>query len=534
MSALWPKPSMLLPWTRQWTRRAIVDLAACKAERIATTVTVIERMLLPNLISGLGICLVYAITLSSPVISLAALPLLVVLGLSLITLPGAHFTLPRFADADPVRSINAYAVAIGVSWFILLTALADLPIAGERAGVAAIGLGVVCIGGLVFMQLPVAGLIFMAMIGLRVALTLRTMVSVPIVYDFMIVVGVVTMAAMNLGQALALAKRLRVYQELHALEYERADQERRLIDERHAAAAEQERRLAADRAASHTARRDAMADHARQFEDTVAAVVGRMGDVVTELGGSTQQLGEIGSRSASHVAAVGERARIVGASMSSAADASVQLRAAIDGVGREVDAQVAATTTAETSSAAARNSTRALAESGEQVRGITAEIERIAGMTNRLALNALIEAARSGEAGRAFAVVAGEVKSLARETGGAASRIATHIAEMDRRTADVASAVDAIVDQVARIASGATDIAREIGEQRRATEGIVADVEQARSGAHTIESDLNALASQAAVATGLAQQMARIAVTVTDHSRALDNASQAFGVRLIA
>ena len=534
MSAAAVTMTRLTTWARRRTRRTIADLVGCRAERVATTVSMIERLILPSMIAGILLITVYAVRLSVPTLLLGAIPLVVVLGLSLVTLPGGRFTLPRFAKADPVRSINSYALAVGIGWFVLLTALDDLPLGGDRAGVALLGLGVLCIGGTIFAQLPIAGLLFMTTMGVRVALTLQGMVSVVFVYELLIVIAIGTVTTVNLGQALSLAKQLRGHQELRTLERERAEQERRLVDERHAAAAEQERRLSIDRAASRQARRDAMADHARQFEYTVATVVGRMGDIVTELGGSTEQLGEVGIRSANHVAMVGERARIVGASMSSAASASVRMRAATDQVGREVDAQVAATTTAEVSSTAARGSTRALAASAAQVRGITTEIERIAGMTNRLALNALIEAARSGEAGRAFAVVAAEVKSLAGETGGAASRIAGHIAEMDRRTTDVAAAVDAIVDQVARIASGAVDIARQIGEQRQATEGIFAGVEDARSGAIMIESDLKALASQAAVATDLAEQMARIAATVTDHSRALGNASGAFGVRLIA
>ncbi|MDE0879579.1 MAG: methyl-accepting chemotaxis protein [Sphingomonas bacterium] len=534
MSAIVTRISYLSSWLRLWARQASNDFAACRAERIATTASVIERIAIPNLIGAIGLGAIYAVKFSAPALLLAALPLVVVVGLSLITLPGAHFTVPRFATADPVRSINSYAGALGIAWFILLTALNDLPLEGDRAGVAVFALGALFIGGTAFAQLPMAGLIFMTTIGVRVALTLQDLVSVPLAYDLLIVLAIATMVIINHGQALSLTKHLLMQQELRALERERADQERRLVDERHAAAVEQERRLSVDRAAAREARRDAMADHARRFEATVATVVGRMGEIVVELGESTERLGDVGTRSARHVALLGDRARIVGASMSSAASASVQMRAAIDGVGHEVDAQVAATTTAATSSAAARSSTRALAASAAQVRGITAEIERIAGMTNRLALNALIEAARSGEAGRAFAVVAAEVKSLAGETGGAASRIAGHIAEMDRRTADVAAAVDAIVDQVARIASGATDIARQIGDQRSATGDIVAGVEEARSGALMIESDLKALAGQAAVATGLAERMTDIAATVTDHSRALNNASQAFGVRLIA
>ena len=130
----------------------------------------------------------------------------------------------------------------------------------------------------------------------------------------------------------------------------------------------------------------------------------------------------------------------------------------------------------------ASQTVRTVGQESENVSKIVLVIKEVADQTNLLALNAAIEAARAGEQGRGFAVVADEVRKLAERTTQSTQEITTMISSMQSSARD---AVTCIEDAVANVNEGVILTKRvgesvsQLGASSHEVKGVIIDVSSA-------------------------------------------------------
>lgn len=267
--------------------------------------------------------------------------------------------------------------------------------------------------------------------------------------------------------------------------------------------------------APKTSSRDEIAEISKAFDQLMINVGASMYDVkhgsiemqtaARMLAGSadevTQSSQAQNESAASTAAAVEEVTVSIGMVADNAAEVGRQAKESADLTregNRNTDAMVAGIDSIEAVMRQVEQSVHEFIERAHTITGMTQQVKDIADQTNLLALNAAIEAARAGEQGRGFAVVADEVRKLAEKSAQSANEIDRITRELDTQSGQVETTIEQGVrsiqstqknvqqvsslmlqagDAVERATTGVGDIVHAVQEQKVATDMIANHVE---------------------------------------------------------
>jgi methyl-accepting chemotaxis protein len=257
------------------------------------------------------------------------------------------------------------------------------------------------------------------------------------------------------------------------------------------------------------------------FEAAVGQIVRTVSSASTELEASATAMSRTADNTRRLSSVVASASDEASANVQSVASASEQLSASVGEIGRQVEqsTRIAGEAVQQAENTDARIAD--LSKAAERIGDVINLITSIAEQTNLLALNATIEAARAGEAGRGFAVVASEVKALAGQTAKATNEISTQIAGMQSATHDSVSAIKEIGGTIGRISEIASTIASAVEEQGAATQEISRNIQQAARGTTEVASNILEVNKGAAESGSASAQMLTSAQLLAGESNRL-------------
>jgi len=243
------------------------------------------------------------------------------------------------------------------------------------------------------------------------------------------------------------------------------------------AAREAEARASAERQQMAVERRADLLSLADSFEVRIKGIVDSVAGAASHLRDTAATVSASADQTSAQSTAVSDASAQVSSNVQTVASGADELSASISEIRRQLSesADVASHGVAET--ARSNGTIQSLAAAAGAIGDVVQLIGKIATQTNLLALNATIEAARAGAAGHGFAVVAAEVKSLAKQTARATEEVAAHIHQMQDATGNAVGTIEEVTKTIVRISDIVTSVAGAVQQQDETTREIARNVQ---------------------------------------------------------
>ena len=261
---------------------------------------------------------------------------------------------------------------------------------------------------------------------------------------------------------------------------------------------------------------------AASFEARVGQMVEKLAVASSELEATAQSMSESSGQANERTLTVAAAAEQASAGVQTVASAAEQLSASIQTITGQVRQADSAAADAVKETRRTQDIMASLAANADCIGSVIGSIGQIAAKTNMLALNASIEAARAGDAGRSFEVVAAEVKELAAQVERMTMEVDQQVRGVQSTTGEAVSALTLISETITRLSETSAVINEAITQQNSATADISLNIQQTARAASEVSSNIVTVSQATEVNGAAATQILHSATALSEQAEELN------------